>query len=327
MSSFDLKSFDIFQPTAGGKSNEKIHMIDVKNLYEYKDHKFKLYEGERLNDMVESIRTNGIIIPIIVRSLNDFDYEILSGHNRFNAGKIVGLNEFPCVIKTDLADEEARLIVTETNLMQRSFTDLSHSERAEIIVSHYDAIKSQGKRSDLILEVENILKNTLECSNSKENSTCTQIGYKLKSGEKLGERYGLSKNTVARYLRVYELIKNLKELLDEKKIGLMVGVELSFLGKEEQELVFDFLTENNLRVDIKKAEQIRKLSKDKNLSEDTIKDLFWSKKKVNVRKKKVLNLERKRFEKYFSDTDTEEEIEKKILEALEFYAEFKENEE
>ena len=120
--------------------------VDISQLVPFSNHPFKLYEGPRLNDMVESIKEYGVITPLIVRPKEDGKYEILSGHNRANSAKIAGLTKVPVVIKEDLTDEEAMLIVTETNLIQRSFSELTHSEKARILTERHDAIKEQGRR-------------------------------------------------------------------------------------------------------------------------------------------------------------------------------------
>lgn len=120
--------------------------------------------------MVESIKEFGIITPILVRPLGEDKYEILSEHNRTNAGAIAGLDEIPAVVIEELTDEEAMLIVTETNLIQRSFSELSHSEKARILVERHNAIKEQGKRTELINEIESLSTNDLEDEEIEEVS-------------------------------------------------------------------------------------------------------------------------------------------------------------
>lgn len=116
--------------------------LRIKDLIPFKNHPFKLYEGQLFEDMVKSVRDNGVLEPIIVRPITGTEtYEILSGHNRVAAAKEAGSDSVPAIIKYGLSDEEALLIVTETNLMQRSFTDLKHSERAAALTAHYAAMK------------------------------------------------------------------------------------------------------------------------------------------------------------------------------------------
>ena len=137
----------------------QITNISIDKLRPFSRHTFKLYEGQRFTDMVGSVKANGIFIPIIVQPIEFEDgfYEILSGHNRTEAAKAAGFTEIPAVIRKHLTRDEAMLIVTESNLIQRSFANLSHSERAAAMSMHHEAIKSQGKRTDLINEIENLL--------------------------------------------------------------------------------------------------------------------------------------------------------------------------
>jgi len=195
-SGFKLKSFEnIFASTDpnGKQKSEPIYNLRLDKLFPYKNHPFKPYQGQRFDDMVESIKTNGVIMPIIVRPIDEFTYEILSGHNRVEASRSAELETIPAIVKEELSDEEALLIVTETNLIQRSFTDLSHSERALTLAMHHEAIKQQGKRTDLINEIENML----NASNSADSETFSPMEKKLRSHEAIGEQYSLSKESVA----------------------------------------------------------------------------------------------------------------------------------
>ena len=176
--------------------------VNLSQLVPFSNHPFKLYEGDRLKDMVESIKEFGIITPLIVRPLETNKYEILSGHNRANAGKLAGLTKTPVVIKENLTDEEAMLIVTETNLIQRAFSELSHSEKARILTERHNAIKEQGKRMDLINKIEMLL-NT---DGIEKKSTSGQIGHQGKSRDKIGDEYDLLGKTVSRYLGIDTLL-------------------------------------------------------------------------------------------------------------------------
>ena len=138
----------------GGK---RLAFIKFERIRDFRRHTFHLYTGECLEDMVESIRKNGILMPLIVQRIFDtphFDYEMLSGHNRKNAGILAGLEGSLCLVKNDLSDEEALMYVIETNLMQRSFSDMLPSERAAALTLRYSEMFSQGKRSDIIHELQ-----------------------------------------------------------------------------------------------------------------------------------------------------------------------------
>ena len=127
--------------------------IPVEEIHPFHDHPFRLYEGERLEDMVQSIKDHGVLNPVIVRKAAR-GYEMLAGHNRTNAAKIAGLTEVPAIVKTDLSDEDAYVYVIETNLLQRSFAELLPSEKAAVLVARYEKISSQGKRNDIRQEIE-----------------------------------------------------------------------------------------------------------------------------------------------------------------------------
>lgn len=341
--SFSLKkpqaNLGLFLPTdgtpiineSGVGTGESIINISAGKLKHYRNHPFKLYNGERLNDMVESIKTNGVMIPLLVRPLPDGEYEILAGHNRLEGAKIVGLTEVPCIIKEGLSEEEAHLIVTESNLIQRSFSDLSHSERAVALAAHYNAIKHQGKRTDLIRQVEALLTGENAPDDLEKSETCTPPGNK--SIGITGEKYGLSKNSVARYIRVNSLISEFKELLDSEELSFRAGVTLSYLDEQRQQDILSQTQWHDVVPSMKQAEQLRQLAAD--TPDDGDNETFLSgcadillgrnayEKAVKPKKTINFKLERTAVESYFKEDDTEETIQEIVLEALEFYHQHK----
>lgn len=128
--------------------------VAIEEIEEFSEHPFHLYEGKRLEDMVESIKANGVLNPVIVRKLGSGRYEMLSGHNRMNASKIAGQKTVPAFIKDNLSDEDAYIYVIETNLMQRSFNDMYPSEKAIVLQLRYEKVSNQGKRTDIINELK-----------------------------------------------------------------------------------------------------------------------------------------------------------------------------
>lgn len=304
--------FDLFKPSAEKDIQSNVLNIDGNNLKHYKNHRFKLYSGDKFNQMAESIQLHGIIQPLIIRPIseNDFDYEILSGHNRFECGKAVGLTRFPCIVRENLSDDEARFYVIRTNVDQRSLADLSHSERAVILLEDYEVNKKQGKRNDLISDIDNIL------SSFEEDAQSTN--------EQLGKKFDMSKNMVARYIRVNSLIQPFLELLDNDDISLSTAAILSFLKMEEQEVVSNYVKQNDFKILIKHGEQLKALSKSGKFKPEKIEEIFQGKKVLKPQKpKKTIQLKRKNIENYFGIEETEEEIENTIIEALSFYFEHK----
>lgn len=179
-----------------------------------------MYEGERLDDMVESIREHGVLNPVIVLKKGK-GYEMLAGHNRLNAARIAGLTEIPAIVKEGLSEEEAYVYVIETNMIQRAFSELLPSEKAAVLAARYEKVISQDKRNDILHEIE-------------ETGTCGHDVHKSKSRDGIGEEYGMTGRNIARYMRVDKLIPEFKDKLDGGEMILTAAVELSYLSEEEQ---------------------------------------------------------------------------------------------
>ncbi len=298
---------------------QKVESIPADELHHYEHHVFRLYEDERKDDMIESIKENGILTPLIVREKGD-EYEILAGHNRFECGKAAGLTAFPCIVK-NVDDEEAELIVTVTNLHQRSLSDMSHSQKAKAIKTYYQAVKSQGKRNDLLNEMKILLENEEKADEINENGTSCLIETKLGGKDKTKEEYGLSASTISRYLRIAELSLDFLELLDDGNLSVFAAVDLSYLPMDEQNLVYRYISDNGLRIDMKKAQEIRSMSKSKKLNEFSLPSVWTKKKQEKKKPGKTVKLNRKDFSEYFAEDDSEEEIAAIIKAALQFYYE------
>ncbi|MDR2356559.1 MAG: ParB N-terminal domain-containing protein [Oscillospiraceae bacterium] len=329
--SFALKSMKeinrgLFTPTdpAARRKGETVFNLPFDSLRPFKNHPFKPYQGQRFDDMVESIRENGMLVPIIARPIKtdsrepdvSDSYEILSGHNRVEAAKAAGIENIPAIVREGLTDEEALLIVTETNLIQRSFADLTHSERAVTLTMHHEAIKRQGRRTDLIREIESMLKNPDEFSG---NSTSAPVGQKLTTRDKIAQDYGLAKNTVARYLRVNKLIDALKTRLDDGELPIRAAVSLSYLTTDEQRIVDDALNSSHYKADMKKADSLRLASEKKPLDRETVEQILAGTKKPRSAKPGAFKLKAKIVTRYFLPGQKNDEIEATIIEALEYF--------
>jgi ParB family chromosome partitioning protein len=288
--------------------------IKLEQLVPFANHPFKLYEGERFNEMVESIKNFGVIVPIVARK-KGLKFEILSGHNRVNAAKDAGLKEVPTVLKEGLTEDEAMLIVTETNLMQRSFTDLAHSERAKVIATRHNAMKKQGVRNDLLGEIEKLSK----APNLASKETLSPMDTKLDSMKDVGTEYNLSRASVARYLRIDRLNPELKDQVDDGKIAMRAGVDLSYLSKENQEIIDAIVSEDTFKVDMKKAAMIRKLDKEGNLTWKAAKDIITGEAMKDPNKQKPLKVKPEIWTKFFKPEDDKKDIEQTIEKALDFY--------
>jgi ParB family chromosome partitioning protein len=285
----------------------------------FRNHPFHLYAGERLDDLVSSIKANGILTPVIIRTIekdeDGYEFEMLAGHNRQNAARLAGLTEIPCIVKENITDEEAWIYVVETNVLQRSFTDMLPSEKATILALRYSKMFSQGKRNDIIEE----LKRLENPQYIKDNSTSPLIGTRLRSDEKLGNEYGLARNTVARLLRVDKLAFSLKNRVDTGEIGIYPAVEISYLSENEQQMVESVLSENEYKLDMKKAELLRDMSGRLN---DELTEQIISGEKTKKPKSSTpppVKIKATVYSKYFAKDTRPSEIEKVVDEALALY--------
>ena len=294
--------------------------LPVDDLSPFPDHRFKPLEGEAFWAMVESIKTLGVLHPVIIWNKTG-KYIILSGHNRVRAAKEAGIREIPVIIKENLKDEEATLIVTETNLRQRSFADLRHSERALCLSQHYEAMKKQGKRTDLIEEIKSLL----DPSNPHEtgaDGTSRPMGEKLNAGESIGEEYGLAPRNVSRYIRISELNTNLLDLLDDGAVAFRAAVEISFIKDTElQDMIYRYVTDFDYRLDIQKAAALRGLYSDGKLDEESMLEIF-TQSKNKQKPSPGIKLSPKLIGRYFPAGGSKKEIASRISDALDFYEKY-----
>ena len=274
----------------------QIKQIPVDMLVPYHNHKFTLYEGERLDDMVESIKTNGVMTPIIVQPLEDGNFEILIGHNRWNASKIAGQECVPAIIKENLTEEEAEIYVIESNLLQRGFSELKTSEQAKVIAVRYDSMFSQGKRNDIINEL-------MELEGKSENSQ------KHNSREEVGSEYGLSRNTVARLLRIDKLNDGLKSWVDSGELSVRAAVELSYLPEDEQEQIVKLNTDYTTggmskKISEKAAKEMKAAADEGNTSK--INDLLSDDDKEKKPSGKSIKISKDIYDRYFSNVEKDQ---------------------
>ena len=291
--------------------------LNFSQVDPYPNHPFRLYSGERLDDMVASISNYGILTPMIARTKDNGRYEMLAGHNRMNAGTLAGLDEGDFIIKENLSDEEAWMYVIETNVMQRSFADMLPSEKAAVLALRHSKMFSQGKRNDIIAELK-MLENPQYI---KETGTSALIGQKLTSREKVADEYGLSKNTVARLLRVDKLTAPLKKRVDSEEFGIYPAVALSYLAEAEQQDIEKVLSENEFKVDMKKAEMLKSYSESSKLNEKTAYQILSG--EINKKPKSTtpppVKIKHKVYSKYFPADTKASEIERIVDEALKWY--------
>lgn len=298
---FDAVDMMTADATQAGTGNG-LQNLPVDKIKPFHDHPFHLYQGERLDDMVESIWEHGVLNPVIVRK-KDSGYEMLSGHNRQNAAKIAGLSEIPVIVKEGLSDEEAYVYVIETNVIQRSFTDLDPSEKAAVLSARYEKVISQGRRNDILQEIEEI-------------GTCGHDVHKSRSWDGIGEEYGMTGRNIARYMRVDKLIRSFKDRLDAGELTLTVAVELSYLSETEQAIV----AEEGSALNEKAVKAIRAAAGE--LTEEKLEEILHSVKASAPTKAVSVKIPAMIYSRYFSNVAAKD-VQGILKAALDLYFERK----
>ena len=312
-----LKSSQQFDVNRFISESNQIKKIPINMLVPYHNHQFQLYSGERLEDMIESIKQNGILNPILVQPIeNGSMYEILSGHNRVEGAKLIGLDSVPAIIKENLSEDEAEMYVIETNLIQRGFNDLLISEQATVLKSRHSKMFSQGKRNDIIKELER-LENKITSSPLEKKLNKSK---NLTSMDKVGLEYGMSRPTVARLLRINYLIQPLKNMIDDNSLSLRVGVEFSYIPEDKQSMIYNIISTSGKKISMKLSKDIRNLFNSNEVpTKEQLENLIvGNKSSIDDTPIKVL-LNRKVYSKYFDGKVSTNEINDTIEKALDLY--------
>lgn len=284
--------------------------IETDLLKNYHDHPFTLYTGKRLEDMVESIKENGILNPVIVLKKETGTYEILSGHNRVNAAKLAKFKTVPCIVKENLTEEQVYTYVIETNLMQRSFSDLLPTEKALVLKMRYEKIASQGKRNDLQKEINNLEQGIIERENKTEDKT--------DSRKNIGKEYNLSGASIARYLRLNNLTDIWKQAIDNDEIGLTMAVDISYLSIEIQDYLYSQCEELELCLKPSDAKTLHLMNRQEELSQEMITSYLLNLKKPKIKEYQNIKLSQSAYKKFFQDK-SKEAVGEIIEKALEMY--------
>lgn len=299
-------------------ANNGFQILSPEAIRGFRGHPFRLYEGDRLNDLVESISENGVLVPAIVRKIepdeNGFEYEMLAGHNRQNAA-VIAHRELPCIVKENLSDHDAWIYVIETNVLQRSFSEMLPSEKAAVLALRYSKMICQGRRNDIIEELKR-LENPDEI---RENPTSGTQCHRIKSRDVLGAEYNLKGRAVANYLRINELSVALKIRIDDGEFTIAAAVQLSYLEQEEQQMVEAVLSESEYKVNEGKAVLLReytgKLTPER--AEQILSGEFNRKPKKSTAA--AFKVKPAIYKKYFTASISQKEFDSIVDEALALY--------
>ena len=266
-----------------------VRILQIKDLVDFEAQPFKVVDDEAMQELADSIKTVGVLVPIIVRQMKDGKYEIISGHRRKRASEIVGNETIPAVI-VKLNDDEAAILLVDSNLQREK---LLPSERAYAYKLKLEALKHQGIKNEF---------------------TCRHDVDKLKSADVVGQAFGESGRQVQRYIRLTELIYQLLDKVDEDIIKFIAGVEISYLDTKHQILLNDVIEYNCCEVNAKQGTQIKKHYLEGDLSEDKINEIL-SEEKIQQKTEKI-SLNYTRLKEYFPKGYTQKQCEEALWEIL-----------
>lgn len=271
---------------------EKVVEIPLSELHPFKGHPFKVKDDDAMMETADSIRQYGVLVPAIARPDPSGGYELVAGHRRHRASELAEKETMPVIVR-DLDDDAATIIMVDSNLQRES---LLPSERAFAYKMKLEAMKRQAGRP------------------SKEN--CSQVGndFGKKSSEVLAEQVGQSKNQIFRYIRLTELIPELLNMVDEKKIALNPAYELSFLKKEEQTQLLDAMDSEQATPSLSQAQRLKKFSQEGRLSIDVMRAIMGEEKKSDLDK---VTFTSDTLRKYFPKSYTPARMQETIIKLLE----------
>ena len=277
------------------KNQEYVKDISIYEITDFPNHPFKVKMDDKLLETIESVRDHGVLVPALVREKPTGGYEMISGHRRKMASELAGKETMPCIVR-NLSDDQAVIVMVDSNLQRE---EILPSEKAFAYKMRLEAMNRQAGRPS---------KNNLTPVVSDLNG--------LRTNEALGKEVGESRETIRRYIRLTELIPEILDMVDNKKIAMRPAVELSYLPKEEQEILYDTMESEDCTPSHAQAIKIRKFSAEGRLNEDVLLSIMSEEKPNQVEQWKI---PKNRLKKYFPSGTTQQKMEETIIKALELY--------
>ena len=296
-----LKSVDdIFQTeeNRADAQRERVQEIPLDQLKPFRNHPFKVRDDQRMLDTVASIREYGVLVPAIARPDPEGGYELISGHRRKRGCEMAGLQTMPVIIR-DLDDDAAVLVMVDSNIQRE---ELLPSERAFAYKMKLEALKHQGARSDL---------------------TSMQVAQKL-SVQKVGDDAGVSKDQVRRFIRLTELISELLDMVDERKLAFNPAVEVSYLKRDEQRMLLEAMDAEQTTPSLSQAQRLKKFSQEGRLTEEAMSAIMSEEKKSDMDK---VTLRSDTLRRYFPKSYTPKQMEQTIIKLLDVWKQRQKNQE
>ena len=269
------------------QQREQVQQIPIDELFPFKNHPFKVLDDESMQRTVESVEQYGVLSPLIARPRPEGGYEIISGHRRQHAAELAGLETLPVIVR-EMSDDAAVILMVDSNLQRENILP---SERAFAYKMKLEALKNQGARSDL---------------------TSVQVAPKL-STEKIGEEVGMSKDNVKRYIRLTNLVPELLDMVDEKKIAFNPAVELSYLDEAQQRDFLEAMNDTQNAPSLSQAQRLKKLAQEGHFSYDVAFAVMGEEKKDELDKVVIKN---DTLRKYFPRSYTPKQMEDTIIKLL-----------
>ena len=297
-----LKSVDdIFQTeeNRADAQRERVQEIPLDQLKPFKNHPFKVRDDQRMLDTVDSIREYGVLVPAIARPNPEGGYELISGHRRKRGCEMAGLQTMPVIIR-NLDDDAAVLVMVDSNIQRE---ELLPSERAFAYKMKLEALKHQGARSDL---------------------TSRQVVGKLEMADVVGQNAGESGRQVQRYIRLTELISELLDMVDERKLAFNPAVEVSYLKRDEQRMLLEAMDAEQTTPSLSQAQRLKKFSQEGRLTEEAMSAIMSEEKKSEMDK---VTLRSDTLHKYFPKSYTPKQMEQTIIRLLDVWKQRQKNQE
>ena len=271
------------------EQREQVQQIPIDALHPFTNHPFKVLDDEAMTRTVEGIAQYGVLAPLIARPRPDGDgYEIISGHRRQYAAKLAGLDTLPVIVR-QMSDDAAVILMVDSNLQREHILP---SERAFAYKMKLEALKNQGARSDL---------------------TSSQIGTKLRADEKVAQDSGESRNQIQRFIRLTNLVPELLDMVDEKKISFNPAVELSYLDEGQQRDFLEAMNDTQNAPSLSQAQQLKKMAQQGEFSYEKAFDVMGQEKKSE---KDTVTIKNETLRKYFPRSYTPKQMEEKIIQLL-----------
>ena len=286
MTSLDALFGGAVAQTAGGQIQE----IPLTELHPFKDHPFRVMDDEKMREMAESVAQYGVLVPGIVRPRPEGGYEIVAGHRRKRASELAGKETMPVIVR-EMDNDEATIIMVDSNLQREKILP---SEKAFAYRMKLEAMKNQGQRP---------VATSVPVAQKSDGKTSRQL---------LAEQAGESQDQIRRYIRLTYLIPSLLQRVDENKLALRPAVELSYLTREEQELLWEAVSRWEVTPSLGQAQQLKEHSKNKQLNGEIMEDLLSNGKVATVQ----VTLKGPRLHQYFPEDYTQQQIEDIILSLL-----------